>query len=178
VAEASVVRIKNLVVWSGDISFENFAKFRTEMESAIGEAVDGKVIVEVCSGGGKTCVGLATYDFLHSLQKRNIQVETIASGGVMSAAISVFLGGSIRKAHKNAIFFVHSTSGSVNGRVEEKSLDDEAKSVKFFNVKVKAQILEACGSKLSKRALDGFVKNSFEFDAQEALRLGFIHEII
>ncbi len=176
--ENAIGRHKNLVVWSGEISFENYVKFRTEVELALAEAVEKKIIIEICSFGGRTCVGVGAYDFLQSLKDRGFIIETIACGGVMSAAVSLFLGGTVRRAYKNTIFLIHSTSGSVNGRVEEESLKNELQSVKFFNAKYKAQVIEACGSKFDKEAYAQLHRTGKEFGASKALELGFVHEII
>lgn len=175
-------RMGTTVLWSGSVTFENYVKFRVEIEAAFKEATaEGKdkvINFEICSGGGIGAVGLATYDVLKSYARQGVQINTIASGCVQSAAVFLFLAGLKRMAFPSAFFLIHSSWNYLSAKFNEFDLDREKNNLVYLNSFTEKIVREACGDKLSFDKFNALYREEKNFGAQEALELGFIHEII
>jgi ATP-dependent Clp protease, protease subunit len=75
--------------------------------------------VYINSKGGYVDVGFDIYDYLNSLKKSGVIINTIGEGLVASIATVIFMAGESRKITAGTKFMIHLPSGDVKGTADE-----------------------------------------------------------
>jgi ATP-dependent Clp protease protease subunit len=103
-------------------------------------------------------------------------IDTYGLGSVMSASLPVFLAGRKRYAYKLCSFMYHETTtdyeGKARGQVEN------AEECKRIMAMFDKQIVSSCKIKQSELDKVKLAKKDWYFTAQEAKKLGMVHEVI
>lgn len=103
-------------------------------------------------------------------------VHTYCDGYAMSMALAIFAAGHRRFAYRYSTFMFHEVSSGVMGRnIEIERVNKENKRMQKMYDSVLTE-----NTKMEQKKLDKVKKDSFDwfFDAEEALSMGLIHEII
>lgn len=128
--------------------------------------------VLINSEGGYVDVGFDIYDYLHSLKKSGMAINTVGIGLVASIATVIFMAGDTRKLKSGAQFMIHLPSGEVGGTADEISSysqmlkDTENQLVKFYT--------NATG--LSEEAIRPLLRNETWLSSEDAQSMGFVTE--
>jgi len=121
--------------------------------------------------GGYVTDGLNAMDFISN---NDVPIETIVEGMCASAGTLLSVAGAYRKMQKNSVFLVHQIRGFMWGTQSE--MEDEVHNIRLFDSKI-LEFYEK-RSKLKLKDLKEMLKNEKMIDSNEALRYGFIDEII
>jgi ATP-dependent protease ClpP protease subunit len=104
--ESSNIHASGHRVWFySEISSQAASAFIQKSEEALQSHQQLEVYIN--SSGGCLYTALALLDYLHSLRERHVQVTTIGSGYVASAATIFFLGGQKRVIQPHCHVLVH-----------------------------------------------------------------------
>ncbi len=128
--------------------------------------------VYINSEGGYVDAGYDIYDYLMSLKKSGIVINTIGTGLVASIATVIFMAGESRKLKAGTQFMIHLPSGDVQGTADEIAgysewlKDTENKMVKFY--------MNETG--LPDEAIRPLLKQETWLDTATALELNFVTE--
>jgi ATP-dependent Clp protease, protease subunit len=128
--------------------------------------------VYINSEGGYVDVGFDIYDYLMSLKKSGVIINTIGTGLVASIATVIFMSGDSRKLKSGTSFMIHLPSGDVQGTADEIASysqmlkDTENKLVKFY--------MNETG--LTDEAVRPLLKQETWLDSSSAFELNFITE--
>lgn len=144
----------------------SFASFSELFNNA-----DQDVTLEIFSPGGSVLEGLAIFDLIAGSDK-NVTAKIIGLAGSIASIIPLAADRVIMT--ENAKFFIHNPKIEVAGDVED--LQEAAKTVKAIEQRLIAIYAEA--SNLGRRLLDDLMKAETTFSAKEALKAGFIDEIV
>lgn len=155
-------------------AFVMFSEFDSAAAAKFLEAlVDGYHTVVINSEGGNVAAGFAVYDLMMANEQ---SYTTIGVGQVQSIAILPFLAGDYRVCTKNCRFMIHhgtfdtvepQAMKEMKGAIEELEAQDEAyQQIIWERTNLKANEVRK------------LIKFGFYFDANEALRLGFVHKIL
>lgn len=132
------------------------------------------ITITINSSGGNASDGLAIFDVIRSCK---VPVTTIALGSAESAALIIFLSGSMRRVHKNALLLTHETYENDLGKTQTAhSLVVAGKQLLVLDKLISKIILET--SKMKPGTLEKFKKKEKFITAEEAVKYGLAHEII
>jgi len=130
----------------------------------------------ISSYGGALYPTLAAFDSIKTLQK-HVEVETIGSGMVMSAAVLLLAAGSPghRKIGENCRVMIHSLSTIANGVVDLETENKEMKELEKLYIRLLSE-----NSRLSEKDIKKMLKKKENcyFSAHEAVAMGIADEII
>jgi ATP-dependent Clp protease protease subunit len=129
--------------------------------------------IYVNSPGGSAYDGFSAVNIILSSKT---PVYTYCEGYAMSMALAIFAAGHKRFAYRYSTFMYHEVSSGVMGRnIEIERANKENKRMQKMYDSV---LLER--TNMDQKRLDKVKKDSFDwfFDAEEALGMGLIHEII
>lgn len=137
-------------------------------------ALDGKpIVLWISSNGGDDSFGFVLYDIISSL---SVPVITVATGNVMSSAVTVYLAGTKRFATPNCLFMIHPSKFSEDG-----SYTQLFHSMKFYK-KVEEKWLEIVKSTtlISSDLLSEIFNSSrdFYFDVTQAIKFGVVNVVL
>lgn len=128
--------------------------------------------VYINSEGGYVDAGFEIYEYLMSLKKSGIIINTIGTGLVASIATVIFMAGESRKLKSGTNFMIHLPSGDVQGTADEISSysemlkDTENKLVKFYTAQ----------TGLQDEAVRPLLKSESWLDSSTAFDLNFLTE--
>jgi ATP-dependent Clp protease protease subunit len=133
---------------------------------------EAPITLYINSEGGDVIAGLA---FIDALKLFKAEVNTVAIGEVSSMALMLFLCGKNRAATENAKFLHHQSSSMQDGRLKELKEDiEEMEELEDICTDLLVQ-----NTKKGKKFWEKSVENGdFKFNADQALRLGVIHEVL
>jgi len=143
-----------------------------------GEAPDKWINLYLHCKGGEIYSGFSFYEMIHHVLRPKLQI--IAVGGVMSMGVVMFLAGTRRCMAKNSILFLHESSNTFKAEsrltgAELRKLGRDAEILDERHAKI---LVECSGGKVTlKQAMDMISKDT-TISAEEAMKLGFAHEII
>lgn len=125
------------------------------------------------SGGGYVTDGYTLYDFLRSLSEKGHHITTHGLGIAASMAAVLLQAGDTRVMSAHSWLMVHEISFGAQGKFSQ------MKNMVDFNRRLQDQALEilTARSKYTKRRLTSAWKDDLWFDAEGALKNGFIDEI-
>lgn len=103
-------------------------------------------------------------------------VNTTIAGVAMSAGIVLTLGGKIRRCYPNTVFMIHDGLTIAWGKQEE--IQESLDQLKFMNERLFNVIVE--NTKITRKKLEKIRDKKIDWyiTAEEALKLGIVHEII
>lgn len=145
-----------------------------EMVLNVAKALVGKKKnLLINSTGGDVNDGFALYDLI---KMHNPELRTIGVGQVQSIAILPFLAGKRRICTANCRFMFH--HGTFQQTQPEGQMEMRGIVKELVELDKKYQQLIVKHTKLSETEVKRLIKYGFYFDAQKALQMGFVHEII
>lgn len=148
-----------------------------KLDDWLAENKDKDVTLEINSGGGSVREGWAMFDRLKA-SGRNITSEVLGMCGSIATIFLLVAPKGQRKAHKNSKGFIHNPYWQPmnpdpieadDAKQLEKDLRDEEKRILDFYAK-------ETGSETS--ALQKYMKDKTELNAEEMKALGFVDEVI
>ncbi|MCM1078266.1 MAG: ATP-dependent Clp protease proteolytic subunit [Bacteroidales bacterium] len=131
------------------------------------------ITIYISSPGGDIDIAIEIYRLLQTL---DCTIRTINTSYVNSAAIIIYLAGSIRECYKTSSFFVHSVKKKLRGNYDSAKLLKEAKELNISTDKV-TNILSQNTIK-SKLYWKRLMKQGEILTATKALNLGIATLII
>lgn len=140
--------------------------------------VEGKtphVRALVNSAGGSVVDGLALIDYFHQCDKDGVNVTLTGTGEVASMAAVILQSARIRRMTKRSHMLIHEISSQLAGTVSQQ--DDTRKFV--LSLQDKTLDILASRSMLTKARIKSMqARKDVYLDAERALKLGFIDEIV
>lgn len=136
-----------------------------------------KCVLHLSTYGGVVYDGLGICDLLERLDNNPLfDLIVICEGKVMSCGIPILLSIKNRVCTKNTIFMIHQLTTFMSGRLED--LKEDVEQSEKLQERIDNIILS--NTKITKEQLDDWYchKKDMFFNAQEALDLGLINEII
>lgn len=152
---------------AAEYGFVNLKSVKNQIESGGKDAE--AIVVHIHSDGGDVDEGFAIYDLLQSQGKK---VVTINEGNAHSIASVIFMAGNERKMSPNASMLIHLPSGGVFGNSDQ--IEDYAQRIADMKNKIASLYKEY--TTLSEDDILNHMKNEKEFNADEAVSLGFATE--
>ena len=135
---------------------------------------DEPITIYINTPGGTVYYGLALYDVCKSVRA---PIRVVGQGIVASmGAFAIICCGEKgeRYAHKNTTFMVHQVSTTSMGKLNDVEVDyEETKRIEQLT-----EGLMSRHSKLTKKQIKELVKKDHYFNAETALKYGFIDKII
>lgn len=132
---------------------------------------DFRLTLNLSTPGGYCYDGLGLCDLLSKYD-----VTCICSGYIMSMGIPILLSCKHRKAYKNTTFMVHAVSSITMGKLDE--MKDDVKETERLNDIIDDIIIANSGITKSRIKEMHEKKQDWFMNAEEALKLGLIDEII
>lgn len=134
-----------------------------------------EIKVVLNSPGGSVLDGLALFDYLQVLRHEGHHIEVVALGMAASMGGVLLQAGDVRSMGKNAWLLIHEVSSGAVGNVSE--LEDELEFIKKLQDNIVTLLAER--SNMSERQIKAkWKKKDWWMPAEEALKLGFIDQIV
>jgi ATP-dependent protease ClpP protease subunit len=94
--------------------------------------------VIICTPGGNIVDAMQIFDYLQSLRRQHIKINTIASGICMSAGMIILQAGDIRYGGRSTIFMTHKSyivlpPSSVGTPMKEKDIKETQNTMEMWN---------------------------------------------
>ena len=129
------------------------------------------IYVYINSYGGDIYDAFGIYDILRAC--KHVDIHTVVSGKVMSAAAIIFLAGDFRYCSPNSRFMIHEVSDEeIAGKNHD--VQNAATELKIVNEKMIEIISDHVD--LSVKKLRTLIKDDTYYWKEEALELGFVTE--
>jgi len=151
--------------------FENSSEEILQRISDLDLSADDELKVIINSGGGSVFDGFAIYNALISLPNK---VTTKVEGLSASIATLIMLAGETVEMSDISMMMIHNASAFVEGTKEE--LEKQADTLSMIDSTLKKVYASKTGE-TEKRVTD-WMDSTTWFDSAEALRLGFVDEIV
>jgi ATP-dependent Clp protease, protease subunit len=170
----------NHIYFYSDITSDSILDLRKEIDAVSLEQKTLKlsypkhepiIYLHINSGGGYVTDGLNAMDMI---MNNDVPIETIVEGMSASASTLLSIAGKHRKIQKNSFILIHQISSIMWGK--QSDLEDEVENIKLYESKI-LDFYEK-HSNLKKKELKEIMKNEKFIDSAEALRCGFVDEII
>lgn len=170
----------NHIYFYSDITSDSILDLRKEIDAV---SLEQKILklsypkhepiiyLHINSGGGYVTDGLNAMDMI---MNNDVPIETIVEGMSASASTLLSIAGKHRKIQKNSFILIHQISSIMWGK--QSDLEDEVENIKLYESKI-LDFYEK-HSNLKKKELKEIMKNEKFIDSVEALRCGFVDEII
>lgn len=130
--------------------------------------------VLINSPGGSTTCSLAIYDLLRNSRA---PVHTTVVGDASSGASIILLGGDRRRMLANSRIFIHNASMNVSGEgIDHREMKRVLKIIEDHRKRVLAVYQKHLKAK--RRKIVRWLDEETFFYADEALKLGFVHETV
>lgn len=130
-----------------------------------------RIYLHINTDGGFLTDGLSIID---CIENNDVPIETIIEGISASAGTLLSVAGHYRKIQKYSVMLVHQIRSGVVGK--QADLEDENENNKLYESKM-LEFYER-RTKLSKKELKEMMKNERIIDSKDALKYGFVDEII
>ncbi len=137
-----------------------------------------KITVVVNTCGGEALQGLAIYDLLRSC---GLDVTTVILGEVASSGLAVVLAGRERLMYPNAILHFHQTAMEFEKEksikiLRQEEVERERAQIRIVDTLYAEITLE--NSHISLRHLRALERRDTYVTAEQALKMGLVHELI
>ncbi len=137
---------------------------------------DGLVTIVVNTTGGLASQGLAIYDIL---TRSGLNIRTVILGEVASSGLAIVLAGKKRLIYPNALLHFHATAMEFN---KPTSILEQATAImqreQVRKIDEMYQKIFLANSRLTKRMLRNMELKEACLTAEQALKIGLVHEII
>lgn len=154
--------------WWNDDTPTSFKSIRNQIGSKV-----KTVNVYVNSGGGQVVEAMAIHDYMKTLQKNGVTVNTYGRGLIASAATYILMSSSNSNISKNSWFMVHNVSGGIYGDVNE--IENYAVTMRKFNDQITDFYSSHTG--LSNTVVKNMMNKETWFTGQEAKDKGFVKNV-
>jgi ATP-dependent Clp protease protease subunit len=129
--------------------------------------------IVLCSGGGSEGAGWAIYDAIRSCPN-HITVDAL--GFVGSMAVAVLQAADTRRMAPECRLMVHAGSASLGESIDQKTFIALGREAELTNRQYQKMLVRHTG--LSLKRIVKYCNTEAFFSAKEALRLGFVDEIL
>ena len=133
-----------------------------------------KIKICIMSSGGDLYEGYAGMDYIRTLVKEGIYIETIAYGFCASAAVDIFMAGSKRMMGRSSFILIHQMAVDIGGTYA--NLKADMKNNKQFMKRDRAICVEY--TQIPSEVLDKLFTEDINLSAKKCLKYGIVHEII
>ena len=168
---SKVIQLNKDIYLFGEINANTTGSFLAAFRQA--DSTPGLITVYICSSGGWVEGGTAMYDIIKSSKNK---VKTVACATVCSSAILPYVAGDLRVTYPSVRFFLHEMSLGLGGETKLgiiKTVSNEtSKLYKLYCEYV------ATETKLDKEFVEKLCYSDTYLSSDEALKLGFAHDII
>lgn len=147
----------------------------TSMGISVSDAKLPEINLYLSTYGGNVYDGLGVYDAIDNLS-RKYQVNVFVTGKAMSCGLFILQAGTTRYGFKNSTYLYHDVSDIEIGKL--KSIQESTEEGLRLRKRIHDIILSR--TKISEEQLNDMIehKKDWFFDAETALKLGVIDEII
>ncbi len=170
--------IERTVEWIGGVSQERLYHALSQIKSLVKSSPSKPITMIITSPGGPTGVAMSFFDTVNKIFKAKL--HTIGSGDVDSSGVILLMAGEKRSLTSNTTILLHMagrrfdssiryTTSEMSSMLEEDHLKDH----QYASI-----IAEKSEGKLVKDEVLDMMKKGTILDAQTALELGLVHEII
>ena len=161
-----------------EVNGRSMEKLGGDLSKSMLENLGNWISLFICSGGGKVSPAFAIYELVRHILRPKLQ--TVALGRLASIAPLLYLMGDHRVITPETTLWFHHMSQSFDEKVKIDTLDAErmqkellVEEGKYFRI-----IEERTGGKTSKKEAKLILRNERTLDADQAIKLGFAHEIV
>ena len=171
-AEELFIKCDN-VLFGGEINLETVNLASWVKVNCLDRNIQTKI--SIASPGGEVNLAIATFNLLR-LSKKPEKLETVAIGGIESAAVIVYLAGDNRLIASNAHIMLHPVRRSTGGY---QTLNDMELSITLLKEVIEQEVgIIASRTKLSPQKVRDMMEKQTVLSAEEAVRLGFADSIL
>jgi ATP-dependent Clp protease protease subunit len=165
---------RELCFW-GPVNYESSLSIISQLKEL--EAIDPKspITLNINTEGGSLSDAYAVYDTLRSI---DCPIITIATGMCASAGLALLTAGDYRFASQNTIFFYHQTILDGNSLNSLEASEATHQAYEMCHTLYDRTIIENTKMTLSNWNENFKNRTVKYFDAKEALKYGFIDDII
>ena len=175
---SQVLQIKDSVYFYAEVKPETILKLLSALDKATQYAqtmcyniYDARVYLYINSCGGDAYCGLSAMDHI---RLNPVPIVTVADGYVASAATLILLGGTERKVLSNAKILIHQLSTQFWGKFKD-LLDEVANSKELMRSFKK---IYGSYTSMKKTQIDELLQKELHMNDQQALKNGFVDEIL
>lgn len=139
------------------------------------EYLDDKapITMLINSPGGSVVDGLAIYDMMREVK---CPIVTIGNGFQASMGSILLAGGDTRKMMKNSMLLVHQIMGGAQGGTQHTDFEISGARMAELHERLKSIYVEFTG--LNHKFWDIVGERDTELSADEAKKIGFIHDVV
>ena len=173
--------VKNRVYFYSPVNKENALSLNSKLratanillmeQKALGLESPIPIYLHISSYGGVIFDGLSAMD---EVKNSPVPVYTVIDGCCASAATFMSVAGKKRFINRHSFILIHQIISAFWGTNQE--FEDHVKNMRKFMKIMKGVYREH--TKISMKKLDEILKHDLWFDANEALKLGLVDEII
>lgn len=166
---------QRLFSFFGDVTKSSAAGCLHTVQQWHREAPDRPITICFNSPGGSVTDGLALYDAIKRIQDTGLEINTESLGWAASMGGVLLQAGNTRAMGKHAYMMIHEVSNVALGNVSE--IEDELK----FTKRLQERLLDILAHRATidrQQIKRNWKRKDWWLDANEALELGFIDEII
>ena len=157
----------------GEVNFESVKKVIMDIDIASSDEKIESILLTICSGGGNLMAGFSLFEHIKNSPK---SVNILINSWCGSAALMILQSGKKRFATKMSRFLAHSSSHSIEKKMP---IEELGQYLKMNEVSHKTFIdLTISKTKMNYAEFLQKYTPTTTFDAEEALKLGFIDQII
>lgn len=166
-----------IVTFFDEVNGRSMEKLGGDLSKAAIESRENWVTLFLCSGGGKVNPAFAIYEFVRHILRPKLQ--TVALGRLGSIAPLLYLMGDHRVITPETTLWFHHVGMGVDEKVintlgaERMSKELLIDERRYFRI-----IEERTGGKTNKKKAVSLLRDERTLDAEQAVKLGFAHEII
>lgn len=156
-----------------EVNFESARKVIMDIDTANSDPKIESILLTICSGGGRLMAGFSLFEHIQNSTK---PVNILVNSWCGSAALMILQSGKKRFATKMSRFLAHSSSHSIK---KEMPIEELGEYLKMNEVSHQTFIdLTIHKTKMTYADFLQKFTPTTNFDAKEALKLGFLDEII
>lgn len=172
--------VNNRIYFYSDIERENILNLNKKIRELSNEIIirqineeneNQKIFLHINSHGGDFFMGLSAMDEILNCK---VPIYTIIDGCCASAATLISISGKKRFINKHAFILIHQLASEFEGKYDE-FLDHKQSLDKFMNIMKEIYLSK---TKMSENEINKLMKKDLWLDANDALNLGFVDEII
>lgn len=161
-----------------EVNFESMKELQKELADLCVKSPTGLITLQLMCTGGNCAGGFGLYDIVMKVLKPNLQ--TLCSGHVGSMAVPLFLMGDTRVILPHSRIYLHElgTTPKKEARMGTTEVQLSAAVLQIQTEWYVDIIHKRIGKAMSKEKIRSMMYNEAFLTAEEAVNLGFAHQIL
>lgn len=160
---------------AGPVDAETVGKARTELYALSAAYPDADLTLDINSGGGSVTDGMELYGIIRELSRNGHHMITRISGIAASMGGVLAQAGDTRQIREGSYLHLHEAAWGSSGKAHE--MKEAAEYVEKISKDISK--IYAKRSKMSAAEIyDRFHRREWYLDCKEALKVGFVDEIV